>query len=396
METLIREWVRSDVANRPDVQAVILAGSRAYGDALPSSDIDLCYVARGEGAQFRRERAVMGPYTVEIMWGTWAWYDDVIERHERASPVGTITEMLARGILLWGGGEYWEDLRRRAETRFRDGPDPADADRRDALTRAYVQLAARWAEACGVQRQWLWHTLVRESLDALFLLRRWWAVKPHRELAALRDRSPALYALFVDALTCSGGTARIASRIQSEVFGLWEEAPTDDAVTLRPITEAERPIVREFLMRRWGSFVMMAGGVPYQTPELPAVGAFVRSQLVGLITYVVGDEEVEIVSLDSAQPGRGIGGALLEAAKEVLHQHGKERLHLVTSNDNLHALGFYLRRGFRLGAVHVDAVTRARVQKPEIPVVGDHGIPIRDEWELWWPPDAAPRTEASR
>ncbi|WP_198679304.1 hypothetical protein [Thermomonospora amylolytica] len=43
----------------------------------------------------------------------------------------------------------------------------------------------------------------------------------------------------------------------------------------------------------------------------------------------------------------------------------------------------YQRRGFRLAALHRDAVTDSRDRlKPEIPPIGDHGIPIRDEIEL--------------
>ena len=55
---------------------------------------------------------------------------------------------------------------------------------------------------------------------------------------------------------------------------------------------------------------------------------------------------------------------------------------LVTTNDNLRALAFYQRRGFRIIAVHTDAVARSREAKPEIPAVGDNGIPILDEIEL--------------
>jgi len=59
------------------------------------------------------------------------------------------------------------------------------------------------------------------------------------------------------------------------------------------------------------------------------------------------------------------------------------RLWLVTTNDNLHALRFYQRRGMCLVRVWPDATTRAREKlKPQIPLTGEHGIPIRDELEL--------------
>jgi len=47
------------------------------------------------------------------------------------------------------------------------------------------------------------------------------------------------------------------------------------------------------------------------------------------------------------------------------------------------ALRFYQRRGFRLAALHQGAVDDSRARlKPEIPEVGAHGIPLRDELEL--------------
>jgi ribosomal protein S18 acetylase RimI-like enzyme len=53
---------------------------------------------------------------------------------------------------------------------------------------------------------------------------------------------------------------------------------------------------------------------------------------------------------------------------------------VLTTNDNLDALRFYQRRGFRLAELYPGAVQDARVRlKPEIPASGNHGIPIRDE-----------------
>lgn len=58
------------------------------------------------------------------------------------------------------------------------------------------------------------------------------------------------------------------------------------------------------------------------------------------------------------------------------------RIWLITTNDNLNALGFYQKRGFRIKAVYPGAVDEARRIKPEIPLAASNGIPIRDEIEL--------------
>jgi hypothetical protein len=53
-------------------------------------------------------------------------------------------------------------------------------------------------------------------------------------------------------------------------------------------------------------------------------------------------------------------------------------LWVITTNDNTDALRFYQRRGFCLVKVHRGAVDRSRASlKPEIPVVGAYGIPLR-------------------
>ena len=94
-------------------------------------------------------------------------------------------------------------------------------------------------------------------------------------------------------------------------------------------------------------------------------------------------DECELVVLEAFEKGRGIGTALLDATTDVARKAGCRRLWLVTTNDNLDALRFYQRRGLRLVRLWVDAVTEARLKlKPEIPLVGDHGIAIRDELEF--------------
>jgi ribosomal protein S18 acetylase RimI-like enzyme len=61
---------------------------------------------------------------------------------------------------------------------------------------------------------------------------------------------------------------------------------------------------------------------------------------------------------------------------------GCYRVWLITSNDNLHALKFYQNYGFRLVTVYPNALDISRKLKPEIPLVGLDGIPLRDEIEL--------------
>jgi len=105
----------------------------------------------------------------------------------------------------------------------------------------------------------------------------------------------------------------------------------------------------------------------------------------GVLTYVLNREggACEILTLHTARQWQGIGSALLEAVGRLALQQGCARLWLVTTNDNVDALRFYQRRGFRLADLHPGAVDEARARlKPEIPTVGDHGLPLRDELVL--------------
>lgn len=80
---------------------------------------------------------------------------------------------------------------------------------------------------------------------------------------------------------------------------------------------------------------------------------------------------------------RGAGTALIEEVERIALNAGCRRLWLITTNDNIEGLRFYQRRGFRLVELHAGAVDRSRESlKPEIPAIGEHGIPIRDELEL--------------
>ena len=64
---------------------------------------------------------------------------------------------------------------------------------------------------------------------------------------------------------------------------------------------------------------------------------------------------------------------------------GCRRFWVVTTNDNVDALRFYQRRGFRLAELRTGAVDRSRQEKPQIPRTGDYGIPLHDEIDLALP-----------
>lgn len=148
------------------------------------------------------------------------------------------------------------------------------------------------------------------------------------------------------------------------------------------ITAENRDMVNHFLEEHWYSTKMAVRGRIYDLAEAPGIIALENSGLRGLLTYAREGERCEILSLDSLTENRGVGTELLRRAAAIARREGLSRLTLVTTNDNLHAMGFYQKRGFDMTALLHGAVDEARKRKPEIPLLGDGGIPLHHEIEF--------------
>ena len=132
----------------------------------------------------------------------------------------------------------------------------------------------------------------------------------------------------------------------------------------------------------WGSELQVVHQSVYRPAELPGLLAERAGRVVGLLTYQVSDEMLEVVTLNAIERRTGVGTILMEAVAADARQLRCQEIRLTTTNDNLDAIRFYQRRGLRLVALRPSAVDRARLEKPEIPLVGDYGIPLRDEIDL--------------
>jgi GNAT superfamily N-acetyltransferase len=150
-------------------------------------------------------------------------------------------------------------------------------------------------------------------------------------------------------------------------------------VVLRAAGPGDRDAVRAFLAEHHSSRVARLGElvVPLDHDQVLAVS---DGRLVGVATYAVREDGCELVTLHAVPRRLGVGTALVEQVRMQAAARSCARLWLVTTNDNVDALRFYQRRGFRLTALHPGAVDDSRRElKPEIPRVGSYGIPLRDE-----------------
>jgi ribosomal protein S18 acetylase RimI-like enzyme len=157
------------------------------------------------------------------------------------------------------------------------------------------------------------------------------------------------------------------------------------SVEIRAIGERDRAEVAQLLRDLWGDDLVAAHGTAWRPSGLPGFLARDGDEVVGLVTYEVRGDTLEVVTIDALRPAGGVGTGLLDAALTAAREHGCARVRLTTTNDNLDALRFYQRRGFRLVALRPDALAESRRVKPGIPLVGAYGIPLRDELDLECP-----------
>lgn len=162
--------------------------------------------------------------------------------------------------------------------------------------------------------------------------------------------------------------------------------------SIRPLEYAADTWLDDLLTQSWGSKFIVTRGNKYDATSLPGLVAFLPSQsetdkpgasrIIGVILYVIDGVECEIRLVQSLVENQGVATALIQAVKNLAAAQNCRRLWLITTNDNLKAIGFYQRRGFVLAAVHKNALAVSRQLKPEIPEIGLDSIPLRDEIEL--------------
>lgn len=147
------------------------------------------------------------------------------------------------------------------------------------------------------------------------------------------------------------------------------------------VSDENRKEVNELLIQSWASTDIVVRGKIIDGTKLDGFVVYDDNKIIGLITYMFYDEICEIVSLDSLKENQGIGTALINKVREVAKANNCRVIRLITTNDNINALGFYQRRGFHLTKLYPNAIDYTRKIK-YVPLIGESNIPIRDELEL--------------
>jgi ribosomal protein S18 acetylase RimI-like enzyme len=157
-------------------------------------------------------------------------------------------------------------------------------------------------------------------------------------------------------------------------------SPVDNAV-IREV--GDKSAFLALMMRHWGSHSMMIGIRVYDCAELPLLGLFSPSgETLAVASWAPEGDVAVLCALHALSPGQGAAIQLLDAVKAAAKASGATRLRAMLTNDNLPAMGFYQKQGFRFSGLYVEAIDHYRSVIPTIIRTGHQDIPVRDALEL--------------
>lgn len=148
------------------------------------------------------------------------------------------------------------------------------------------------------------------------------------------------------------------------------------------INSKNRDLVNEFIKEYWYTTMMIIRGKMIDMTRTEGFYFIEGENIIGLITYIVYGNTLEIVSLDSLKENQGVGSKLVEKVIQEGKERKLQKIILVTTNDNINAIRFYQKTGFDMAHLFRNALDISRKLKPEIPLIGENVIPLRHEIEF--------------
>lgn len=148
------------------------------------------------------------------------------------------------------------------------------------------------------------------------------------------------------------------------------------------IDNKNRETVNSFVQQQWFTTTMILRGEIVDMTKVDGFFYCEDGSIIGLVTYTVRGDILEIVSLDSLREKRGIGSALVETVRSEAKKLKCKKVILITTNDNVNEIRFWQKRGFDMVRLFHNAMDVSRKLKPEIPLIGENEIPLRHEIEF--------------
>jgi ribosomal protein S18 acetylase RimI-like enzyme len=153
-------------------------------------------------------------------------------------------------------------------------------------------------------------------------------------------------------------------------------------VLVREATADDREKALELFRRDFGHRTMVAYGQAVSLDEAAALVAETgEKDIAGALAWRHFDGALHILALatDPMWQRAGVGGHLVAEAELLARRQSQPRVIVTITNDNLPALYFYQRHGYRLSAILRDSVAD---HMRDHQVSGFAGIPVRDELQL--------------
>jgi len=172
----------------------------------------------------------------------------------------------------------------------------------------------------------------------------------------------------------------------------WNDARVQVVCSCRPRLELPPPLVHEaspadreraldIFQREFRGRQLVAEGQPVSVADAQLLVAETEGGVSGALAWRRHNGHLHIVALatDPMWQRAGVGGYLLAEAEALARREGLPRVVVTMTNDNIPALYFYQRRGYRLSAVLSGAVSSHPRNRD---LAGFAGIPIEDEIQL--------------
>ncbi len=152
---------------------------------------------------------------------------------------------------------------------------------------------------------------------------------------------------------------------------------------IHSITDADRSWIREVTSRSFGQSHIISRGRQHCPEDQPGFIAWSDTgNRLGAATFHVEGLYCEITWFESRTGMSKIGRMIIAAIQDAAEEAGCIRLWLVTTNDDIPAICFFLEQGFRIFTVHANSTFFSRCPKPSVSIPGVSDQPTYDEIEF--------------
>jgi ribosomal protein S18 acetylase RimI-like enzyme len=152
-------------------------------------------------------------------------------------------------------------------------------------------------------------------------------------------------------------------------------------VLVREGSPGDRARALELFKRDFGPAQLVSYGEAISLENAAALVAETDAEIAGALAWRPFDGALHILALatDPMWQRAGVGGHLVAEAELLARRQNWPRVIVTITNDNLPALYFYQRRGYRMSAILRDSIA---AHTRDAKAVGFAGIPILDEIQL--------------